>query len=149
MSLQRAVDWQRAADDLWTTAIADHRQAPPDAGFADRLRAFSVAATEQAKSMRYSAEEGLQFQPWDHAPRPRQPPAELRRGSGRVGPEDLWDRFDGLFEAWSAAVEQSDLSVIAGTFEGLSAVTAELAAAVDVMRGVVLGDPDALAQSAG
>jgi hypothetical protein len=149
MSLQRAVDWQRAADDLWTTAIAEHRQAPPDAGFADRLRAFSVAATEQAKSMRYSAEQGLQFQPWEHARRPRQPPAELRRGSGRVGPEDLWDRFDGLFEAWSAAVEQSDLSVIAGTFEGLAAVTVELATAVDVMRGVVPGDPAALGQSAG
>jgi hypothetical protein len=33
-------------------------------------------------------------------------------------------------------VEQSDLSVIAGVFEGLADVTAELAGAVDVLRGV-------------
>jgi hypothetical protein len=136
MSLQQALDWQRAADDLWTSAIADHRQAPPDAGFADRLRAFSTAAGEQASSMRYAHEEGLQFQPWEHAARPRQPPAELRRGSGRVGPPELWERFDTHFGEWSAGVEQSDLSVIAAAFQGLSEATAELAAAVDMLRGV-------------
>jgi len=136
MSLQKAVDWQRAADDLWTSAIAEHRQAPPDAGFAERLRAFSTAAREQGASMRYAHDQGLQFGAWDHTSRPRQPPAELRRGSGRVGPEQLWQRFDQLFGQWSAAVEQSDLSVIAGVFEGLADVTAELAAAVDVLRGV-------------
>ena len=136
MSLQEALDWQRAADDLWTSAIADHRQAPPDAGFADRLRAFSVAAAQQAAAMRFSHKEGLQFKSWPHAPRPRQPPAELRRGSGRVGPDELWERFDGLFVQWSAAVEQPDLSVIAEAFEGLSEVTGELGSAVDVLRGV-------------
>jgi hypothetical protein len=88
---------QNAADDSWTSAIADHRQAPPDAGFAGRLRAFSVAAAEQAETMRYLHDEGLQFRGRDRAPHPRQPPAELLGGSGRVGPAELWKRFDGLF----------------------------------------------------
>lgn len=104
--------------------------------FADRLRRFSVASREQAAAMRYAHDEGLAFSPWPPSSRPREPPAELRRGSGRVGPLDLWDQFDALFVEWSSSVEQDDLSVIAAAYDGLSEITDELADAVDLIRGV-------------
>lgn len=113
--------------------------------FAQRLRTFSNAARRQAESMRYAHAEGLLFQAWEHTARPRQPPAELQRGSGRVGPSDLWDQFDRLFTDWARAVEQTDLSVIAVTYEGLAGVTDELADTVDEERGMI---PAQAAQSA-
>lgn len=137
MSLEEAIDRQRAADDLWSTAIDHHRRAEPNAMFAQRLRTFANAARRQAESMRYAHAEGLLFQAWEHTARPRQPPAELQRGSGRVGPPELWDQFDGVFTDWARAVEQTDLSVIAATYEGLAEVTAALADAVDEERGMI------------
>ena len=104
--------------------------------FAERLRTFSNAARRQAESIRYAHQEGLRFQAWEHTARPRQPPAELQRGSGRVGPLELWDEFDRLFADWARAVEQADLSVIAAAYQGLSEVTAALAEVVDEERGV-------------
>ncbi len=86
--------------------------------------------------MHYAHSEGLRFQAWEHTARPRQPPAELQRGSGRVGPEELWDEFDRVFTDWARAVEQTDLSVIAATYEGLSEVTGAVADAVDEQRGM-------------
>lgn len=136
MSLEEAIDRQRAADDLWSAAIDRHRRAEPNAMFAQRLRTFSNASRRQAESMRYAHEEGLKFQAWEHTARPRQPPAELQRGSGRVGPSDLWEDFDRLFAQWARAVEQTDLSVIAEAYDGLSEATAALAHAVDEARGV-------------
>ena len=102
--------------------------------FAQRLRTFSNAARRQAESMRYAHAEGLRFQAWERTARPRQPPAELQRGSGRVGPLELWEDFDGRFAVWARAVEQTDLSVIGSAYEALSEVTAALAEAVDEER---------------
>jgi hypothetical protein len=140
VSLQQAIDRQRAADDLWSAAIDGHRRAEPNQMFAERLRRFSVASREQAAAMRYSHEEGLAFNAWPHSSRPREPPAELRRGSGRLGAPELWEQFDGLFVQWSDSVEQDDLSVIAAAYEGLSEITEELAVSVDQLRGVEIGD---------
>jgi hypothetical protein len=136
VSLEEAIDRQRAADDLWSAAIDRHRRAEPNAMFAQRLTTFSNAARRQAESMRYAHTEGLRFQAWEHTARPRQPPAELQRGSGRVGPPELWEDFDRLFAEWAKAVEQTDLSVIAAAYDGLSETTAALADAVDEERGI-------------
>ena len=83
----------RGARSAWTGAMRAHELAPPDADFRGRLRALSEAAAAMRDAHARALEAGLAWRPVkgsDHA----RPPYELRPGTGRRGPEDLWARFD-------------------------------------------------------
>ena len=92
---ERVLRLVRHASASWADAMRNHKLAPPDAGFAQRLRALSeAAATEQvAWEQAYAA--GLQWRPIAGADRSA-PPYELRPGTGRRGPDELWLRFDAV-----------------------------------------------------
>lgn len=124
--IMRAV--RRAADD-WAEAMRAHKLAPPDAGFASRLRSLAEAAAREQVAWEHAHAAGLLWRPVpgaEHA----QPPYELRPDTGRRGPRDLWERFDRAVAALNTAITGSTSAAVADAFGELSAAAAALADAV-------------------
>src|SRR2546421_12778840 len=88
--IMRAV---RQAGEQWASAMRAHKLAPPDPGFASRIRALSEAAARERVVWEQAHTAGLMWRPVPGA-ESAQPPYELRPGTGRRGPHDLWVRFD-------------------------------------------------------
>jgi hypothetical protein len=124
--IMRAV---RQAGDDWAEAMKAHKLAPPDPGFADRLRSLSEAAAREQIAWEHAHAAGLLWRPVPGAER-AQPPYELRPGTGRRGPEDLWQRFDRTVAALNTAITGSDSANVADAFGDLSEAAGALANAV-------------------
>jgi hypothetical protein len=137
MSLEGAIDRLRLAEADWTDALDAHLYAEPNPGFAHRLRAMADAAQRQQAAFEYAAGERLAWDPLPHEPEGRPAPHELSLDSGRVGPSELWERFDRVFVAWDRSLEQTSIAEIAQRFGELAAACRELADAVDLERGVI------------
>jgi len=118
------------AEDQWAQAIRAHRLAPPDAGFAGRLRTLSEAAAAEAEVAREASELGLAWRPLPGA-QSAEPPYELRPGTGRRGPPELWQRFDTAVARFNRAAAGTDAAAVADAHAELSAVALELADAVE------------------
>ena len=99
MSLEGAIDRLRLAESAWTEALDAHIYAEPNPGFADRLRAIADASEQQQQAFECAAQERLAWNPLPHHPGGRPAPYELSVDSGRVGPAQLWERFDRAFAA--------------------------------------------------
>ena len=92
MSVERAREQLELAEGRWQTAVKEHAQPPPDAGYARRLRALADAAAQEQAAYRYAEEEGFGWRRArrgcrlrNSAPRRgerRSPPR--RRGSGSM-----------------------------------------------------------------
>jgi hypothetical protein len=82
-----------SAQQSWAGAMRTHDLAPPDAGFRDRLRNLSEAASAMRDAHAEALEAGLAWRPIEGSGRAR-PPYEIRPGTGRRGPDELWTRFD-------------------------------------------------------
>jgi hypothetical protein len=122
---EAAWDAVRDAQASWAAATRAHEQAPPDPGFRDRLQARSEGAAAMRDAHAHALEAGLAWQPVRGSDRAR-PPYELRPGTGRRGPHDLWTRFD-------TAVEQLD---VAGAGDSLAEVVAAYAAVAEAARAL-------------
>ena len=83
----------RDAKTAWGQAMTAHKMAPPDADFAARLRTLASAADTEREACEEAAQAGLLWRPIPGA-QGSQPPYELRPGTGRRGPAELWERFD-------------------------------------------------------
>jgi hypothetical protein len=124
--IMRAV---RHASDAWAEAMRAHKLAPPDTGFASRLRALAEAAEREQVTWEHAHAAGLQWRPVpgaEHA----QPPYELRPGTGRRGPSDLWDRFDAAVSELNKAIAGTSAAGVADAFGELAEVATALADAV-------------------
>ncbi len=119
---------RHAADD-WAAAMRAHKLAPPDLGFAQRLRDLADAATNEQVAWEYANSVGLQWRPVPGA-QGAAPPYELRPGTGRRGPSALWERFDQSVAGLNRAIGQSDPAAVADAFGELAEVTGALADAV-------------------
>ncbi len=139
MSLERAIDRLRLAEADWTDALDAHLYAEPNPGFAQRLRAMADAAEKQQAAFEYAAGERLAWDPLPHEPEGRPAPHELSPDSGRVGPPELWERFDRAFLAWDRSLEGTSITEIARWFGELAAAARELADAIDLERGAKRG----------
>jgi hypothetical protein len=133
--IMRAV---RQAGSDWADAMRAHKMAPPDPGFAARLRALADAATREQVAWEHAHSAGLQWRPVPGAER-AQPPYELRPGTGRRGPPELWLRFDAAVAALNRAITGSNAARVADAFSELAEAATELARAVaredEVQRG--------------
>ena len=137
MSFSDELDRQRAqimravrhARDSWAEAMRAHKLAPPDAGFAGRLRDLSDAAATEQVAWEHAHAAGLLWRPVPGA-ESAQPPYELRPGTGRRGPRELWDRFDAAVATLNRAITGSNAAEVADAFGELADVTAQLADAV-------------------
>jgi hypothetical protein len=124
--IMRAV---RQAGTSWAEAMRGHKLAPPDAGFAGRLRALAEAAADEQVAWEHAHAGGLLWRPIPGAER-AEPPYELRPGTGRRGPPVLWSRFDAAVAALNQAITQSNAATVADAFGELAEAAAALADAV-------------------
>jgi hypothetical protein len=124
--IMRAV--RRASDD-WAQAMRAHKLAPPDAGFADRLRQLADAAATEQVAWEHAHAAGLLWRPVPGAENAA-PPYELRSGTGRRGPAPLWERFDGAVAMLNRAITGSDSAVVADAFGDFADAAGALAEAV-------------------
>jgi hypothetical protein len=112
----------------WASAVEAHRLAPPDHGFAARLSALSQGASDAARVCRGAAAIGFHWPPTRKAD--SEPPYELRPGTGRRGPEELWQRFDQATTRLGTMAAGEDMLEVAGAYEELAAIAGALAEAV-------------------
>ena len=119
----------RQAGSDWAEAMRAHKLAPPDAGFSGRLRLLAEAAAREQVAWEHAHAAGLLWRPVPGAEQ-AQPPYELRPGTGRRGPAQLWDRFDTAVAALNRAITGSDAASVADAFGELSEAAGELADAV-------------------
>jgi hypothetical protein len=137
MSFEDDLDRQRAqimravrrASDGWAEAMRAHKLAPPDFGFAQRLQNLADAAANEQVAWEHAHAAGLLWRPVPGAENAA-PPYELRPGTGRRGPSDLWERFDASVNALNHAITGSSAAVVADAFGDCAETAAALADAV-------------------
>ena len=119
----------RQASTDWAEAMRAHKLAPPDAGFAQRLRALANAAEREQVAWEHAHAAGLLWRPVPGA-EGAEPPYELRPGTGRRGPPQLWERFDETVAGLNRAITGSDAAAVADAFGDISDAARALADAV-------------------
>ncbi len=129
MSVKRAREQLELAEGRWHSAIRDHAQPPPDAGFTRRLRSLADAAAQEQAAYRYAEQEGFG---WRSGPA-WTPPQELRPAPWRpsLAPAAAWERFDNAVQELSRARTGVSVVAIAQAFGQLSSASWELADAVE------------------
>jgi len=120
----------RHASTGWADAMRAHKMAPPDAGFAARLRKLSEAAATEQLAWEHAHEVGLMWRPVPGAERAA-PPYELRPGTGRRGPDELWAQFDAAVDRLNRAIAGSSAQEVAGAFGEMASAAAELSDAIE------------------
>jgi hypothetical protein len=121
-----AVNEARAS---WGGAMRAHEQAPPDPGFRDRLRALADAAAAMRDAHARALDAGLAWRPVADSERAR-PPYELRPGTGRRGPAELWTRFDAAVRRLNQAGAGDNLADVVDAYAAVAHTTSELADAL-------------------
>jgi hypothetical protein len=124
--IMRAV---RRASDGWAEAMRAHKLAPPDPGFAQRLRNLADAAADEQVAWEHAHAAGLLWRPVPGA-ESASPPYELRPGTGRRGPAALWDRFDRAVATLNHAITGSSAAAVADAFGEFAEAAGALATAV-------------------
>jgi hypothetical protein len=112
----------------WRAALRAHVLAPPDAGFSARLAALATAAGQRAEACEAAYRDGFE---WPPARGGAKPPYELQTGSGRRGPEQLWERFDEAVAELDRVSEGRSLRAVASAYADLAEVASQLADAVE------------------
>lgn len=122
---RQAIAMNDAAALQWAEAMRAHIMAPPDPGFAGRLKGLAQAAQIRARAARVAEAAGLR---WVAQPRAlaSQPPYELRAGTGRTGPTELWERFDSCVGDYNRAIAGISAVVVADAADALAAAADEL-----------------------
>jgi hypothetical protein len=113
----------------WGGAMRAHEQAPPDPGFRDRLRALADAAAAMHDAHVRALEAGLAWRPIADSERAR-PPYELRPGTGRRGPAELWTRFDAAVHRLNQAGAGDNLADVVDAYAAVARAASELADAL-------------------
>ena len=109
-----------------------HEQAPPDPGFCDRLQALAEAAAAMRDAHARALQAGLAWRAVADSERAR-PPYELRPGTGRRGPTDLWARFDAAVRQLNQAGAGDHLADVVDAYAAVAQAAAELADALQTL----------------
>ncbi len=125
----------RHASAGWAEAMRAHKLAPPDSGFAGRVRRLSEAAATEQVAWEHAHKVGLLWRPVPGA-ESATPPYELRPGTGRRGPEELWLRFDAAVAALNRAISGSNAAEVAAGFGEMAVSAGDLAEAVELEDSV-------------
>lgn len=112
----------------WGSAVKAHTQAPPDPGFASRLAALAEGADAAARACRSADTAGFAWPPARKAD--SEPPYELRPGTGRRGPEDLWREFDQAITRLTTVAAGEKMLEVARAYDDVAQVAGRLADAV-------------------
>lgn len=125
------------AEGQWGAAMRAHRLAPPDLGFAGRLRTLGNAAASEAAVCRDASGLGLAWRPIPGA-ETAEPPYELRPGTGRRGPKELWERFDTAVARFNHANAGTDAGTLSDAYVEVSAAALGLAEAIETEDGAIV-----------
>ncbi len=121
----------READAEWSAALREHVLAAPEpVGFAARMRALERAATRRGEAARLGARARMRWVPLPGAVN-AEPPYELRPGTGRLGPPELWEAFDRAVARYNTATGQTDLDRVGEACEALAQAAGAIADAVE------------------
>jgi hypothetical protein len=134
----------REAGTGWAEAMRSHKLAPPDSGFSSRLRTLAGAAETEQVAWEHAHAAGLLWRPVPGAEN-AEPPYELRPGTGRRGPADLWEQFDASVARLNRAITGSSAAEVADAFGDLSSAARALA---DADADAVSGEDEPPAQKA-
>ena len=137
--IMRAV---RHASHAWADAMRAHKLAPPDAGFAGRLRDLAAAAEREQVTWEHAHAAGLLWRPVPGAEN-AEPPYELRPGTGRRGPPELWERFDAAVAGLNRAITRTSAADVADAFGEIAEAAHALAGAVEREDQAALPSPRA------
>ena len=121
----------------WAEAMRAHALAPPDRDFALRLDALAQAAAAERDAWARAPQAGVGWRPIVGA-ESAEPPYELRPGTGRRGPAELWTRFDLAIARLNRAIAGPDATEVAESFGEVAATAGRLADAVAREDGVTL-----------
>ena len=113
----------------WSGAMRAHEQAPPDPGFRDRLRSLAAAAAAMRDAHGRALQAGLAWRPVADSDRAR-PPYELRPGTGRRGPAELWARFDAAVQQLNQAGAGENLADVVDAYAAVAHAASQLADAL-------------------
>jgi hypothetical protein len=114
----------------WARATQGHVLAPPDDEFARRMQQLAFAAAEQEIVWRQAHELGLKWRPLKPSAS-MAPPYELRPGSGRRGPADLWGTFDSAVTAMNEAIVHDDAADVADAFGAVTLASSAIARSLE------------------
>lgn len=114
----------------WKRALRAHRLAPPDPEFKNRLRALAASANELHDAYAVAFETGLKWRPMPGSAE-AMPPYELRTGTGRRGPEVLWERFDAAVQRLNRAGAGHSLADLVAGYSAVAEAAEALADALD------------------
>jgi hypothetical protein len=116
------------ARSAWRAALRGHVLAPPDAGFSARIANLAAAAAQRAEACEAAHEDGFE---WPPARGGAKPPYELQPGSGRRGPEKLWEQFDGAVAELDRVSEGRSIRAVGRAYAELAEIASQLAEAVE------------------
>jgi hypothetical protein len=111
----------------WRAALRDHVLAPPDAGFSARLANLAAAASQRAAACEVAYKDGFE---WPAARGDANPPYELQPGSGRRGPDQVWQRFDESVAELDRVSEARSIRAVGHAYAELAEIASQLAKAV-------------------
>ena len=126
---ERVIRLVRHASVSWAEAMRAHKLAPPDDGFAGRLQKLSEAAAAEQLAWQQAHDAGVQWRAVAGAAN-AEPPYELRPGTGRRGPDDLWLHFDSAVMEMNRAIGGPDAIEVAAAFGAVAEAAAKLARAI-------------------
>jgi hypothetical protein len=113
---------------VWRQALRGHVLAPPDPGFSARMSTLAAAATQRAAACEAAYKDGFE---WPAARGGTKPPYELQPGTGRRGPEELWERFDEAVAELDRVSEGRSIRAVGRAYSEFAEVASALAAAVE------------------
>jgi hypothetical protein len=116
------------AREAWRSALREHVLAPPDAGFSARLAQLAAAAARRAEACEAAHKDGFE---WPATRGGAQPPYELQPGTGRRGPEDLWERFDEAVAELDRVSEGRSMRAVGRAYAEIGEIASQLAKAVE------------------
>src|SRR5579875_1053456 len=116
---ERVARLVRHASVSWAEAMRAHKLAPPDEGFAGRLQKLSEAAAAEQLAWHQAHEAGMHWRPVPGAAE-AEPPYELRAGTGRRGPDDLWRQFDSAVADMNRTISGTNALKVATAFGAIA-----------------------------
>jgi hypothetical protein len=116
------------AREAWREALRGHVLAPPDAGFSARLAQLAAAAEQRAAACEAAHKDGFE---WPATRGGAKPPYELQPGTGRRGPEPLWERFDEAVAELDRVSEGRSMRAVGRAYAEIAEIASALATAVE------------------
>jgi excisionase family DNA binding protein len=128
--IRDAIKGMQEAEAVFDRAVQASDNAPPDPGFADRIRAVAEASLQRSAALSAAARiPGFRWTPISDPIAPIRS-HELRPGGNRPGPPAAWRQYDMAVERLTIAVQGNLLDLVADEFREIGWALNEIADAV-------------------